>query len=140
MHSFFAFFILSHPQLHRFSFQASHTTACLKKRNEFFRHMTMELWTFLSNQTGFFIFRCIMSQKDFLTPKPKTVEILSFRWCGIVTSTQAGELECSRCDKPIGNKKPFGIAFIKNRDSNKQESLRLCNECGLEAEAKLSEQ
>lgn len=74
--------------------------------------------------------------KTLSIPKPKEYLVVKFKWAGKV-SEKCGYLPCSRCNKPIGSESNFAVAFIKEHEEDQQQSIRLCNECGIEAESKV---
>lgn len=70
------------------------------------------------------------------TTKQTPVAVLEFRWNGVVKGASAN-FRCTACLAPIGDELPFGIAWV-NVGDNDPRSMRLCNACGLKAEADLN--
>lgn len=66
-------------------------------------------------------------------PKMQPVEVLNVKWCGPLKRDGSGVslLQCSACRKQLGARR-FAIAWIK--DSSGERSMRLCEECGKDAE------
>jgi len=63
------------------------------------------------------------------------VTVLKFRWCGTLRPVDCGaNFKCSACGGRLGARR-FGIAWI--RDGEEERSLRLCEDCGREAETSI---
>ena len=66
------------------------------------------------------------------TTKMVPVKIVSLRWAGKITDGSVSEkFHCSACGERLGARK-FAVAMIE-RDGV-QQSLRLCEDCGIKAE------
>lgn len=67
------------------------------------------------------------------------VKVLSMRWSsGALTEhSEASVFKCSACGSKLGARR-FATAFIR-KDSGAEHSMRLCEDCGVQAEADLED-
>ena len=67
--------------------------------------------------------------------KKVAVDVVSFKWFGQLTAESvAAGFKCTACGSKLGARR-FGAAMIE--DGGGQRSVRLCEDCGIDAEQSL---